>query len=132
MLRIRRIFDLINKSLDSPRNFSVNSRFCGSHQMPDRLAKIAEAEDPNFFEMVEYHYHRAVIVLEDAFVQQMQKYQDMTEEARIQRVKGIIAVMSICQNTIELSFPIRRDCGDYEIINGYLAHHNTHRYQSRI
>ncbi|KAG7190550.1 hypothetical protein KM043_006649 [Ampulex compressa] len=95
--------------------------------MPENLKAVAEAEDPNFFEMVEYHYHRAVMVMEDSFLKDLQKHHNMSEEGRIRRVKGIIAVMSVCQNTLEITFPIQRDNGEYEIITGYRAHHNTHR-----
>lgn len=107
----------------------TNSKLNGTHKMPDHLKNITDVEDPNFFQMVEYQYHRAVGLLEDTFVKHMEKHQNMTEDERVRRVKGIISVMSVCQNTIELTFPIRRDSGDYEIITGYLAHHNTHRYK---
>ncbi|XP_015584681.1 glutamate dehydrogenase, mitochondrial [Cephus cinctus] len=97
------------------------------HQMPEHLVGIEKIDDPNFFEMVEYHYHRAVMIMEKSFLKDLQKYHDLSEEGRTRRVKGIIKVMSVCQNTIEVTFPIRRDNGEYEIITGYRAHHNTHR-----
>lgn len=97
------------------------------HEMPNHLRDIENTDDPNFFEMVEYHYHRAVATSEETFVKHMEKYRNMSEESRLRRVKGIIAVMSVCQNTMEVTFPIRRDNGDYEMIHGFLAHHNTHR-----
>ena len=31
----------------------------GSLAMPDRLKHIPEAEDPGFFEMVEYYFHKS-------------------------------------------------------------------------
>ncbi|XP_012283527.1 glutamate dehydrogenase, mitochondrial [Orussus abietinus] len=95
--------------------------------MPERLKDVGEAEDPDFFKMVEYHYHRAVMVMEDSFMEELRKYHHMSEEGRKRRVKGIISVMSVCQSTLEISFPIRRDAGAYEMITGYRAHHNTHR-----
>jgi len=35
-----------------------------THQIPDRLKTIPDAEDPLFFEMVEYFYHRACQISE--------------------------------------------------------------------
>ena len=109
------------------RNLSFCGISCGNHKMPERLKKIGESDDPNFFEMVEYHFHQAVTLMEDSFIKELKKYPKMTEEDRIKRVKGIIGVMSNCQTVIELNFPIRKDNGEYEIITGYRAHHNTHR-----
>jgi hypothetical protein len=34
---------------------------CGSLTIPERLRGIPEAEDPGFFEMVEYFFHKAKI-----------------------------------------------------------------------
>ena len=35
------------------------------HQIPDRLQHIPTADDPLFFDMVEYFFHRACIVAEN-------------------------------------------------------------------
>lgn len=47
------------------RALSTTTPTSGSHQIPDRLKHIPDAEDPNFFEMVEYFYHRACQLSED-------------------------------------------------------------------
>lgn len=36
-------------------------------------------------------------------------------------------LMQGCDHIIEISFPLRRDSGDYEMITGYRAQHCTHR-----
>ena len=36
--------------------------------IPERLAHIPDAEDPNFFNMVEYYYHKACVIAEDKLV----------------------------------------------------------------
>jgi hypothetical protein len=38
----------------------------GSLTIPERLRGIPEAEDPGFFEMVEYFFHKAEISLEQS------------------------------------------------------------------
>ena len=40
----------------------------GTWQIPERLQHIPEAEDPNFFNMVEYYFHKACILSEDNLV----------------------------------------------------------------
>ena len=36
--------------------------------IPERLAHIPEAENPNFFNMVEYYYHKACVLAEENLV----------------------------------------------------------------
>ena len=36
--------------------------------IPERLAHIPDAENPNFFNMVEYYYHKACVLAEDKLV----------------------------------------------------------------
>ena len=40
----------------------------GTWQIPERLQHIPEAEDPNFFNMVEYYFHKACLLSEDNLV----------------------------------------------------------------
>lgn len=47
------------------RALSTTSPASGAHQIPDRLKTVPDAEDPLFFEMVEYFYHRACQMSED-------------------------------------------------------------------
>ena len=37
----------------------TSSSVHGSWKIPDRLSGTAEAENPGFFEMVEYYFHKA-------------------------------------------------------------------------
>ena len=40
----------------------------GSLEIPERLRHIPEAEDPGFFEMVEYFFHKSCVLIEDRLV----------------------------------------------------------------
>nr|CAD7426006.1 unnamed protein product [Timema monikensis] len=51
----------------------------------------------------------------------------MSLEDRKKKVKGILMLMQGCDHIIEVSFPLRRDNGEYEMITGYRAQHSTHR-----
>ena len=37
----------------------------GTWKIPERLAGIPEAENPNFFNMVEYYFHQACVLAEE-------------------------------------------------------------------
>jgi hypothetical protein len=46
----------------------TSSSVAGSWAIPERLQNIPEADDPNFFNMVEYYFHKACILAEDNLV----------------------------------------------------------------
>lgn len=127
MLKLWKHVKLQNSISVHERNFSFCGIFHGTYKMPERLKNIGDSDDPNFFHMIEYHFHQAVEKMEDSFMKELEKDCNMTNEQRRNRLKGIINIMSNCQAVIELNFPIRRDNGEYEIITGFRAHHNSHR-----
>lgn len=75
--------------------------------------------------MVEYFFHRACQVAEDKLVEEMKG--KLTEEEKKRKVKGILMLMQSCDHILEVSFPVRRDAGNYELIQGYRAQHSVHR-----
>lgn len=40
---------------------------------------------------------------------------------------GILDTMKPCQDVLSVSFPIKRNSGEYELIRGYRAQHSHHR-----
>ena len=103
------------------------NRGYADHQIPDRLKDIPTSENPKFFNMVEYFFHRACQVVEDKLVEDVGYRSRMTLEERKKKVKGILMLMEPCDHILETCFPLRRDSGDYEMITGYRAQHSTHR-----
>lgn len=97
------------------------------HQIPDRLKDISTAENPRFFNMIEYFFHRACQISEDKLVEDVGIRSKMTIEEKRKKVKGILMLMEPCDHILETTFPLRRDSGDYEMITGYRAQHSTHR-----
>lgn len=95
------------------------------HEMPDKLKDVPTAENPRFFDMVEYFFHRACQIAEDKFVEEMKT--KMSEDDKRKKVQGILMGMQQCDHIIEIAFPVRRDNGCYEMITGYRAQHSTHR-----
>lgn len=74
--------------------------------------------------MVEYFFHRGCQIAEDKLVEDIK---GNSLEERKKKVKGILMLMQGCDHIIEISFPLRRDTGEYEMITGYRAQHCTHR-----
>lgn len=102
----------------------TQSRNYSDHQIPDRLKDVATATDPRFFDMVEYFFHRGCQIAEDKLVEDV-KGGSLDDKKK--KVKGILMLMQGCDHILEISFPLRRDSGDYEMITGYRAQHSTHR-----
>lgn len=100
-----------------------------AHQIPDKLKDMPTNPHPRFFDMVEYFFHRACIMVEDKLVEDLGKVRGskLTVEQRKAKVEGILTLMEKCDHVLEVAFPIRRDNGRYEMITGYRAQHSGHR-----
>jgi len=97
------------------------------HQIPERLNYIPDAEDPPFFEMVEYFFHRACQVAENKLIEEIKMGPKVTVEDKRERTAGILGSMEPCHHVLEMCFPLKRDNGQYEMITGYRAQHSNHR-----
>merc|ERR1712038_279694 len=98
----------------------------GSWQIPERLAGIPQAEDPNFFNMVEYYYHRGCVLAEERLIKNMSKMRISDDEKR-KKAHGILRIIEPCSHVIKINFPLLRDDGAFEMITGYRAQHSHHR-----
>ncbi|KAG1681870.1 Glutamate dehydrogenase, mitochondrial [Nymphon striatum] len=95
------------------------------HEIPADLVDIPTAEDPDFFKMVEYFYHKGWQVLEDKLVEEMKG--KMSPEQKRNKVNGILGLIGPCHNVLEVSFPLRRDDGSFIMIRGWRSQHSQHR-----
>lgn len=119
-------YDVLLRALPS----ALQSRGYADHQIPDRLKDIPTHPNPKFFDMVEYFFHRACMIVEDKLVEDLKTQKGRVPLELPQRkakVKGILKLMEECNHVIEITFPIRRDNGEYELIKGFRAQHSTHR-----
>jgi len=99
----------------------------GSLSMPERLENIPQAADPGFFEMVEYFFHKATILAEDNLIDEEMKTVRATREEKVKKAHGILKIIEPCAHVLEVNFPLQKDDGSYEMINGYRAQHSHHR-----
>lgn len=98
------------------------------HQIPKHLEKVAQETNPNLAHMVQYYYHAAAQKMETSLINELElKYPKMDENRRKARVAAILKLMGIVTACLEVSFPIIKADGTYEIVTGYRAHHMKHR-----
>ncbi|XP_023346489.1 glutamate dehydrogenase, mitochondrial [Eurytemora carolleeae] len=96
-------------------------------QIPDRLRHLPEAEDPGFFEMVEYFFHKSCVLIQDRLVDVDMKGLKLSREDKIRKAQGILKIIEPCSHVLEVNFPLLRDDGTYEMIKGFRSQHSQHR-----
>lgn len=101
------------------------SRFYSSHIIPEQLEYVQDAEDPSFFHMVEYFYHKGWQVVEDKLVEEFKG--KLSLEEKREKVRGYLGILGPCHSVLEVCFPLKRDSGKYVMINGWRAQHSHHR-----
>jgi glutamate dehydrogenase (NAD(P)+) len=77
--------------------------------------------------MVELYYDRAAARLAPNLVKELTGPQ----EEREKRVNGILAMIKPCNRVMAVTFPIKRDNGDFEMIEGWRAQHSDHKVPSK-
>jgi len=95
------------------------------HKIPERLQYIPDAEDPSFFEMVEYYFHRGCQMVEDSLIEEMKDRISLQDKRN--RTSGILKIMEPCHHVLEVAFPLKKDDGSFEMIQGWRAQHSLHR-----
>ncbi|XP_038164287.1 glutamate dehydrogenase, mitochondrial-like [Cyprinodon tularosa] len=86
---------------------------------------VDPSDDPNFFTMVEGFFDRGAGIVEDKLVDDLRTRE--SPEQKRKRVRGILRIIKPCNHVLSLSFPIRRDSGEWEVIEAYRAQHSQHR-----
>jgi len=125
--RARSLLDQVAKTVVAGKDLHTSGVVQGTLTMPERLVDIPEAEDPGFFEMVEYFFHKACILAEDRLIDVDMKNVRTTREEKVKKAHGILKIIEPCAHVLEVNFPLLRDDGTYEMINGYRAQHSHHR-----
>uniref|UniRef100_A0A8C5D489 Glutamate dehydrogenase n=1 Tax=Gadus morhua TaxID=8049 RepID=A0A8C5D489_GADMO len=82
-------------------------------------------DDPNFFRMVEGFFDRGAAIVEDQLVEDLRNRE--TPEQKRHRVRGILRIIKPCNHVLSVCFPIKRDNGEWEVVEGYRAQHSQHR-----
>jgi glutamate dehydrogenase (NAD(P)+) len=105
---------------------------CQSNKPPpaSQLYPIDE-NDPedsaSFFEMVERYYDRS----SELVLPNLAKDLPGTPEEQKKRAKGILDMIKPCNRVMAVTFPIKRDNGDYEMIEAWRAQHSDHKVPTK-
>jgi len=115
------------KKLLTLTSFHSSASMGGSWEIPERLKETPTADNPGFFEMVEYYFHKACVIAENNLIDEHMKNMRLNREQKIQKCHGILRLIEPCAHVLEVNFPLLRDDGTYEMITGYRAQHSHHR-----
>lgn len=77
-----------------------------------------------FCEMTELFFDKATQLLEPTLVDEMKGR--MSREDKVKRVQGLLRMIKPCHRVLSVNFPIKRDNGSFEMIEGYRAQHSEH------
>uniref|UniRef100_A0A915JLF3 glutamate dehydrogenase [NAD(P)(+)] n=1 Tax=Romanomermis culicivorax TaxID=13658 RepID=A0A915JLF3_ROMCU len=115
------------------RNIEQQKRLMSSAPVSDEaVAKLADEQlpmhqqrFPSFNRMVEHYFDRGCSVIEPKLVEEMKGRISTAEKKAL--VQGIMRNIKAPNKVIYLSFPIRRDNGEFEIVEAWRCQHSEHR-----
>ena len=76
---------------------------------------------------MEYFFHKACVKAEDSLIDEQMKSIRSPREEKVKKAHGILRIIEPCAHVIEINFPLLRDNGEYEMIQGFRAQHSHHR-----
>ncbi|XP_030429091.1 glutamate dehydrogenase, mitochondrial-like isoform X1 [Gopherus evgoodei] len=112
---------------DAPEGGSGGKCGCAlSWRRGKHVAVAAQAglDAPGLLPMVETFCARAMRVAEADLVQQLRSVRPAKEKR--QWVHGILETIQRCSHVLEVSIPVKRDSGHWEVIEGWRAQHSQH------
>jgi hypothetical protein len=109
----------------------LSSRCLSADATPAFNPSVIDSNDPedfaSFYEMTELYYDKAASLLQPNLIKELSG----SAEEREKRVKGILALIKPCNRVMSMTFPIKRDNGEYELIEAYRAQHSDHKVPSK-
>ena len=88
-------------------------------------AAAGPSNDVNFYEMVEMFFDRAAAIVEEKMVEEMKSKEPV--HVKRNKIRGILKAVKPCNHVLNFTFPVKRDNGEYEMIEAWRAQHSQHR-----
>lgn len=116
-------------SRTAPKSVNFGQNLTQSHVKAISAIRSLSTQDSDadwsFAENVDCFFDKASLLIEDKLADEMKMKASFDEKK--EKVKGIMKIIKPCNTIVQVSFPIRRDNGDVEMIEAWRAQHSQHR-----
>ncbi|CAF0994963.1 unnamed protein product [Adineta steineri] len=120
----------LNTGLNHVFRFTRSLQSTATDSTPETMELDSENQQEDqgtgFYTMVEKFYDRAAKILEDKLVLDMTKSK-LTDQQKLTKVQGVLTMMKPPNYVLAITFPVRRDNGEWELIEAWRAQHSLHR-----
>ncbi|KAI4469746.1 glutamate dehydrogenase [Holotrichia oblita] len=103
-------------------------------KMPENLKGVDEASNPSFYDMIQFNFHKARVIVEDKLIESLKNIKGrppMELNERKQKVRSIMSYLEKPDAMLEVHFPVKKDDGSYEMIEGYRCIHKSHKMPAK-
>uniref|UniRef100_A0A915INM4 Glutamate/phenylalanine/leucine/valine/L-tryptophan dehydrogenase dimerisation domain-containing protein n=1 Tax=Romanomermis culicivorax TaxID=13658 RepID=A0A915INM4_ROMCU len=93
-------------------------------RLEDEKLPIDEQRFPSFNRSVEYYFDRGSSVIQNKLADELKGRISKEEKTRF--VQGVLKTIKVPNKMLYITFPLKRDSGEYEIIEAWRCQHSEH------